>query len=312
MADTPPNTPPVAAPGAGSPPAPPASGNPPVPPAAPEAKPNGDWRAPLSDAKLREHAERFPSLDDLVRGNLDQRQKLSGAIVKPGKDAKPEDIAAFRKALDVPEAPDGYQFVRPEHIDEETFKSEGTQALVKSFADFLHKETTVSKTDAAKLFDWYGRFEALTLKSQKEADDRFAQESLTALQKKWPGEEFTKNREHANRALAALSQQAGIDVDALRNIETKAGRFMLDDPNFVQIFAAIGREMGEDSTFGRVMTDGDRQTAEARAKEIHGKIDEAMARNDHDLANKLDQELQDLHRKMGGAKPIVGAMGRAA
>ena len=312
MADTPPNTPPVA-PGAGAPPAPPASGNPPAPPSPPLAPASGgDWRTPISDSKLREHAERFPSIDDLVRGNLDQRQKLSAAIVKPGKDAKPEEIAAFRKALDAPESPDGYQFVRPEHIDEETFKSEGTQALVKSFADFLHKETTVSKTDAAKLFDWYGKFEAFTLKSQKEADERFANETLAALQKKWPGEEFTKNRAHAERALMAMAQQSGVEVDELRNIETKAGRFVFDDPNFVQVFAAIGREMGEDSTFGRVMTDSDRQTAEARAKEIHGKMDEALARNDHEGANKLDQELQDLHRKMGGVKPIVGAMGRAA
>jgi enamine deaminase RidA (YjgF/YER057c/UK114 family) len=50
----------------------------------------------------------FEKLDDLVKAHIDQKKK--SAI--PGKDAKPEDVAAFWKALGHPEKPDGYTLAK--------------------------------------------------------------------------------------------------------------------------------------------------------------------------------------------------------
>ena len=44
------------------------------------------------------------------------RAKTEGMIRVPGDDAKPEDVAAFRKALGVPDDPTGYGLVKPETL----------------------------------------------------------------------------------------------------------------------------------------------------------------------------------------------------
>ena len=60
------------------------------------------WRDLIEDEKLQKHAERFTSVDALVQANLEARQKLSKAVVPPGKDAAEEDITAYREAVGVP------------------------------------------------------------------------------------------------------------------------------------------------------------------------------------------------------------------
>ena len=52
------------------------------------------WRDLIEDEKLQKHSERFTSIDALVQANLESRQKLSKAVVPPGKDAAEEDITA--------------------------------------------------------------------------------------------------------------------------------------------------------------------------------------------------------------------------
>ena len=52
------------------------------------------WRDLIEDEKLQKHAERFTSVDALVQANLESRQKLSKAIVPPGKDSDEEDVTA--------------------------------------------------------------------------------------------------------------------------------------------------------------------------------------------------------------------------
>ena len=66
------------------------------------------WRDLIEDEKLQKHAERFTSVDALVQANLESRQKLSKAIVPPGKDSDEEDVTAYREALGVPKDVDGY------------------------------------------------------------------------------------------------------------------------------------------------------------------------------------------------------------
>jgi len=54
--------------------------------------------------------------DDLAKGyrELEKAHRASGKIVVPGEGAKPEEIAAFHKAIGVPEKVEGYTFETPE------------------------------------------------------------------------------------------------------------------------------------------------------------------------------------------------------
>jgi hypothetical protein len=53
----------------------------------------------------------FEKLDDLVKAHFDQKKK--SAI--PGRDAKPEEVAAFWRQLGHPEKPDGYTLAKEEN-----------------------------------------------------------------------------------------------------------------------------------------------------------------------------------------------------
>ena len=80
-------------------------------------EPVKDWRKAIEDKQLREHADRFASPADVVKHHLELRQKLSAALIPPGKGASKEDREVFAsrlsKMLGVPETPEGYEFPAP-------------------------------------------------------------------------------------------------------------------------------------------------------------------------------------------------------
>lgn len=72
----------------------------------------GDWRTKVAgdDEKEQQRLTRFASPADLYKQNRELEKKLSSGNLKPVlvKDAKPEDVAAYRKAHGIPETPDKY------------------------------------------------------------------------------------------------------------------------------------------------------------------------------------------------------------
>ena len=93
------------------------------------------WRDLIEDEKLQKHAERFTSVDALVQANLESRQKLSKAIVPPGKDSDEEDVTAYREALGVPKDVDGYEFPLPEGIERTTEMMDSEDHWANLFID---------------------------------------------------------------------------------------------------------------------------------------------------------------------------------
>jgi len=263
-----------------------------------------DWRAAITDEAAKKFAETSTDINHLVGRALTMQQKLSNAIVKPGKDAKPEDVAAYRKAMDIPDDPKGYEFTKPEHLSEEEFKSAGVQATLGAIAKIAH-DNGVPKTALGALWGAYSQMEAAALKAQVDADKEYANQSEAALRKEW-GAEYDVNKTFADRAAAHLFGNKLADV---KQIETKDGRFVLDHPDLVRALGKIGREMGE-GTLGPVLTDGDvaaidQQITASRAKQM-----ELQAQGKNADANKEYQNEMALIAKKAGNKPVVGAAGR--
>jgi hypothetical protein len=267
-----------------------------------------DWRAAITDADLAEHAKRFNSPADLVRANLDQRKQLSSAIVRPPKDAKPEQIAAWRKAMDIPEKPEDYGLTRPEHIDEEKWNSEAVKGTIGAFTKMAH-EAGAPKALTQAIAQWYFGAEQAAMKAEIEADKAFLAEAEAALKQEWGGE-FAQNKEYGSRGLAKVAAAVGVDIEDLRRIEMKSGRFLLDDPRVMKIFAAVGREMGEHD-IGEVMTNGQRDSVNSEISALNDKISAALAQGNHAEAQRLDTQMTALITKRDGNKNIVG-VNRAA
>jgi hypothetical protein len=140
----------------------------------------GKYRSPDAMAKALVHAQKATG-------------KISEAIFMPGKDATPEEVAAFRAKIGVPEAVDKY----PTSID--GLKLD--EASVKAFNEIAHKAglTPAQAQDIIK-------FEASRLEAQEQTQKAEMQKAEEAHQKElsseW-GEKFDQ-RENQMKRMAQL------------------------------------------------------------------------------------------------------------
>ena len=150
------------------------------------------WRETLpEDIRGAPELAKYPDVAALAKGHLEQ-SKLVGrkGIVVPGADAKPEDVAAYRAALGVPESPDKYQITRPEIAVDSMVWDEAAE---KEFLGEMHKAGAPPAVVQAAI-TWYGRFFGAQMEQAR-------QETLkagAALRQEW-GANYDANRGRANR-----------------------------------------------------------------------------------------------------------------
>lgn len=264
---------------------------------------NQDWTADLPD-DLKETGKRFTSKADAVRAINDFRKRESQVRV-PGKNATPEEIATYHKAIGIPEKPEEYEFsALPEGL-------ELTEELKASRLEWAKKFQSlgIPKEAAKELSKLANEETLLELKAEKEADETFVKQQEAALRNEWKGEEYDRNKTLANRAFTELASRTGLKLEDLTKIETKDGRFLMDRAEIVRMFAAIGREMSEGS-LGPTLTESEKDTVDDQISGVREQVAEAQASGDTKRANKLYQQEQALIAKRTGSKPIVGSRGR--
>ena len=264
---------------------------------------NRDWTADLPD-DLKETGKRFTSKADAVRAIIDLRKRESQVRV-PGKDAKPEEIAAYHKAIGIPEKPELYEFPElPEGLElNDQVKESRAQWSQRFHALGIPKQT------ASELSKLANEDAVRQAQAQIESDKAFATQQEAALRKEWPGEEYDRNKTLANNAFREISSRVGVNVEALAQIEMKDGRFLMDRAEIVRIFAAIGREMSE-GTLGPTLTESEADSIDDQISGVRAQQQEAQASGDSKRANKLYQQEQALIGKKAGNKPVVGSRGR--
>lgn len=265
-----------------------------------------DWREQIKDEDAKKFAESSTDVTHLVKRALDMRSKLSNAIIRPGKNASPEEVSAYRKALGIPEKIEEYEFpeLSADKLTPEV--KESRAAWAKRFHDL-----SIPKEVAKSLLQLVGEDAVKFKEAQVNADKEFAKQSENALRAEWKGDEYDKNKNFANRAFSELASRAGIPVEVLTKLETKDGRFLMDRPELVKLFAVIGREMAE-GTLGPTLTESEAETIDSQIKDLRTQQSEAQSSGNSKLANQLYQKEQALIAKRSGSKPIVGAQGRAA
>ncbi len=254
------------------------------------------WRDLIEDEKLQKHAERFTSVDALVQANLESRQKLSKSIVPPGEDAGEEDVTAYREALGVPKDVDGYEFLLPDGVERTDAMMDSEDTWANLFLD-----NNIPKATADVLVNEF-RGEIEKMMGQKaEMDDAYTKQSEESMRKEW-AEDYDKNIIFASRASEAL---LGDDFEEARHIETSDGRFILDNPILVRMFAKLGRDMGE-GALGSVATEGEKETLMEQANTYRDKRKDAYAKGNHAEARKWDEKERLALDKLHGGGAIVG------
>lgn len=274
----------------------------PDPAPAPNPAPVVDWRAPITDPEGKKFAEDSTDINHLVGRALDMRKKLSTAIVPPGKDAKPEEVAQYRKKIGVPDTAEGYVFKDPEGYTATEQDKTIRGAMARAFHD-----NNIPASVAEGLIGVYRDQMQAVAQALKDNDKRYVEETEAALRKEWGGD-FDKNDAYARRAAKEL---LGPDAERASELTDKNDRLIFDHPILRRVFAKIGREMGEDR-IGAVLSDTDVAALDTQISDLRRQQSEAQGRGDNRKANELYQQEQALIAKKSGTKPVVGAQGRAA
>jgi len=146
----------------------------------------------LDDADLSQ----FDKLDKLARTYKDTRGKLSEAEKRlaettaiPGKDATPEQISAFWKAMGRPDAPGGYQFDRSGELSELP-----TLPGLDEFTADLYHRMNLPKDVAEALWKENGKKTTQLMSAIKAQREEAAQAGVMELEKLW-GREAPQKRE---------------------------------------------------------------------------------------------------------------------
>lgn len=258
---------------------------------------DASWRAGLEGDHLKV-AERFNSLPDMAQAVIDFRKSQSTAIQIPGEDADDEAKDAFYKKLGRPDSPDAYEFPDP---PEGTELSDEDKALRSKAAQvFFERGYTADQARAA--IELFSEITSEGLNSIVEADKTFAEETEAELKRKW-GADYEENQEFANRAANTL---LGDRLEEARHMQTASGRYILDHPVFVEMFARLGRNMQEGTNLGGPISQSARDSLQEKIDKLQEDIDTARARGDRDRAQRLYTEQQGLYEQ------LTGEAGRAA
>ncbi len=259
-----------------------------------------DWRTGIEDAELRRVAGKFDSPAEALRAYASLERRLGRSVVMPGKDADPEEIAAFRRRLGVPERPEDYPLALPENGDAEPDPAE--QELRAGFLAAMH-EAGATPEVVQRALDWYHATLEAGASARAAEGERLRAEAEAELARAWGGD-YQRNLTLARRAARDFG---GADFAALVESAELDGRPLGDHPAFLRTFAAIGRRLAEAEPLGA--EGGGGPGLEARIDALH-----ALQASDPGryTSNAVQRELQELYRRLHGSAPVVGAAGRGA
>lgn len=149
-----------------------------------------DWRAKLAggDDKAMKTLDRFRSPQDLAKAYREAQVKLSQIRPEaPGKDATEEQVAAYRKAAGVPDAPDGYLEKLPKGL----VIGDDDKPAVTSFLSAMHARN-VDPATVGEALNWYYTQQEAATAAQTEADRAAQRTAEDALRQEW-GTEYRSN-----------------------------------------------------------------------------------------------------------------------
>ena len=190
------------------------------------------WAAQLpKDLQSDEALTKFATIGDLWKGYRDLEGKVGKSIAVPGENATAEELAAYRKAIGVPEKPEDYKL-------EAKDLPEGVKLDEKLTAEFRAKahELGMSQAGAEKLFAWYNQQVVGSLKASVESQKATVEAWQKTVRDQW-GQNYEPNVRLARRAFAAFG---GKELAEFMD-KTGAG----ENPAVLEAFRAIGAAISE-------------------------------------------------------------------
>lgn len=254
-----------------------------------------DWQTKLAgeDKEALKTLSRFTDPTALWKSYQAMRQKMdSGELKAPlAKDAKPEEVAAWRKANGIPEAPDKYEIALADGL----VIGEADQPLVKNYLEAAHGLNHTPEQVNANL-NWYFN----TVRQQEElvsnANLQARTECEEALRAEW-GPEYRATL----NGIGSMLEGAPDGVrQALLSAKMVDGTNVLNQPSVMKWLAQMSRELNPVATIVGVGA-SNAQGIEDEIKQI-----EDVMKNDRPKYN-ADEKMQERLRKLYAARERLAA-----
>lgn len=261
-------------------------------PAPPASKWSDTWREDMAgvlpdDAtedqkadhtKLLKRLQRFNTPADAAKALREQDKLISSGQLKRAltKDAKPEQIAEWRKENGIPESADKYDLGVPADIE----LSEFDNKMLTGFAARAHAANMTPEQAKAATAAFFETREAIAESVQK-ADAEALAETTETLRAEW-GADFRANFDGINSWLINQDSQA---VEALKSARLANGVSLLNNVEVRRMLAAHARELGY--------------------------VGSTVVPSGGDLGASIETELADLKKQMGTADWEKNSKGQA-
>lgn len=199
---------------------------------------------------------------------LDNKLNGGGLIKVPGKDAKPEDVAEFHKAIGVPEKVE--DLIGAIKLENGAVIGEADKPVLDAFAAQMHKAGATPAVMSAAVQAYYD-LQAQSEADKADADDEALRQGIAALK-----EELGGNFRRETAAIKNLFDTAPGGADdknpaslysRVMTARTQDGKLLGNDLDFLKMMMAWRQDI---RPFATVTEDGagSAKTAEARLQEI--------------------------------------------
>lgn len=249
-------------------------------PAAAPADWPADWRTRMAgdDKDAMKSLDRYKSPLDVAKALREAQKKISAGPAQPAlaKDASPEDVAAYRKQIGVPEKADGYLESLPNGL----VIGEADKEIAGSFLETAHAANMPPAFVGAAL-DWYYKTEEAKVAAAAQSDKEFRVAAEDELRGEFGGDyRMTLNsvKNFLDAAPVVGKDESGADVtlgDMLRGARTPDGRLLGDNPAFLRWMADMA---SRENPAGFVAPAGSGSQADSVAEEV-AKIEKYMREN---------------------------------
>lgn len=245
--------------------------------------------------------QRYATPKAFFEADRQAHQKLrSGEVAKaPGKDATPEQVAAYRQANGIPEKSTAYF----ENLPDGLVIGEDDLPIFQSVGEVLHA-VNAPPAVAHAVVGWYNKFAEEQQAARLEADGTAKAEATAALRADF-GADYSPNMNILRSYLGTLPKEVAA---ALEGARAPDGTAIMNMPDVVKALVGQARELGITSTIigagggpgGQAIDDELKTIRERMKKDPKGyQRDEAMQKRYRDLLDA--QMLRDSRGKTKAA-----------
>lgn len=258
------------------------------------ADPKGYWpedwviKASKGDEKAQKILARFASPEALAESYLAAQAKIRSGELKSAlpKNAKPEELTAWRKENGIPEKPEDYDL----KFDSGLVIGEQDKPIIDGFLKYAH-ERNLAPDQVKGNIEWYYQEQKRQTDERLAKDDEESRNVTAELAEEWGGS-FKRNINMVEGLLNSFSEAVR---DQLKGARLPDGTGLFNNKEFLRGMAALALEVNPSGTLAPA---GGNQM-ETIEGEI-GKIEKVMRENRREY-NK-DEKMQERYRNLIDAR----------